>query len=690
MKKELSLTTFNSQPFSNATPLRAGYGTGTQNNTRGTHFRVFRKILALILFALSIYPGWAQNIIIDNTRNELTVSKDDTTKVLLSCRLSFNFRNTDIDSSKKYANAALSLARQINYPRGEANAMSNLGFFYYGQGELPRAFQLELGALEIAENQNYLVEKGNSLRRMGIVYYELGEYQKALDFCGKAMACHRQIGDSLNIGIDYLSATTTYIDMNNPDSAWFCIQKAAEKINTVKDFEPELYYWRGAAYALKKNKDSALADWNKGLQTGLTLKHYRPVSRIYQKMGNLYRKMNQPDSSIVFAKKALEFAKKISNLRTIQLSSQLLFELYDSLHQPEALYYLKIASAAKDSLLGPENMKTILEIIANDNAKQKEILTEKASYQSRLRQIMLATGMGAILIIAILLYVNNRKKQQTNIMLGKQKTEIQETLSQLKATQSQLIQSEKMASLGELTAGIAHEIQNPLNFVNNFSEVNTELMQEMEHEFKSGNASEAFALAETIKLNIEKVNEHGKRADAIVKSMLQHTRASSGQKELTDINALADEYLRLSYQGLKARDKSFNSSIKTDFDGSIGKINIIPQDISRVLLNLYNNAFYAVKEKELQSPNEYKPNVLVTTRRANGMVEITVKDNGNGIPENIRQKIFQPFFTTKPAGQGTGLGLSLSYDIIKAQGGEIKLSSENGKGSEFTVCLPLS
>jgi signal transduction histidine kinase len=246
-----------------------------------------------------------------------------------------------------------------------------------------------------------------------------------------------------------------------------------------------------------------------------------------------------------------------------------------------------------------------------------------------------------------------------------------------------------MASLGELTAGIAHEIQNPLNFVNNFSEVNAELMEEMEQEFKSGNATDAFAIADTIKQNIGKVQSHGKRADAIVKSMLQHSRISSGQKELVNINIMAEEYLRLSYQGIKAKDRQFDTSITADLDVNIGKINIIPQDISRVLVNLYNNAFYAVREKTQQSPNGYAPQVSVTTKKANGMIEITVKDNGNGIPENLWQKIFQPFFTTKPTGQGTGLGLSLSYDIVKAHGGDIKVSSENGRGAQFTVSLPI-
>jgi signal transduction histidine kinase len=268
------------------------------------------------------------------------------------------------------------------------------------------------------------------------------------------------------------------------------------------------------------------------------------------------------------------------------------------------------------------------------------------------------------------------------------KQQIENTLVELKQTQQQLVQSEKMASLGELTAGIAHEIQNPLNFVNNFSEVNKELLAEMKDEMDKGNITGAKEIANDVITNEEKVNHHGKRADAIVKGMLQHSRASTGKKEPTDINALCDEYLRLSFHGMRAKDKSFNADFKTDFDNSIGKINIVPQDIGRVLLNLINNAFYATNEKKKVADSAYVPTVTIVTKKLNSTIEIIVKDNGNGIPQNIIDKIFQPFFTTKPTGSGTGLGLSLAYDIIKAHGGEINVESKEGEGSGFIIQLP--
>jgi len=309
----------------------------------------------------------------------------------------------------------------------------------------------------------------------------------------------------------------------------------------------------------------------------------------------------------------------------------------------------------------------------------------------------LIAGLVIFLFIAIILYRNSLQRKKANSLLSQQKNELETTLATLKTTQTQLIQSEKMASLGELTAGIAHEIQNPLNFVNNFSEVNAELIDELKTELGQDNKQQAIEIANDIKENEEKIIFHGKRADAIVKSMLQHSRSSSIKKELTDINALADEYLRLAYHGMKAKDKSFNVDIKSDFDKTVEKVNVIQQDIGRVILNLITNAFYVVSEKKQQLGDNFEPKVIVSTKAIKpppnggglGAVEISVRDNGNGIPQKVLDKIFQPFFTTKPAGQGTGLGLSLSYDIItKGHGGELKVKTKEGEGSEFIIQLP--
>jgi len=324
-------------------------------------------------------------------------------------------------------------------------------------------------------------------------------------------------------------------------------------------------------------------------------------------------------------------------------------------------------------------------MIIINNRQRKALEKEKRKNAEIEREIKISDAIKKQLEIQV---------AERTAAITRQKEELQHTLDELKNTQKQLIQAEKMASLGELTAGIAHEIQNPLNFVNNFSDVSRELMAEMLEEIKKGNTEEVALIAGDINQNLEKINHHGRRADAIVKGMLQHSRTSKGIKEETDINELADEYLRLSYHGLRAKDKSFNATMHTEFDKSIGKINIIPQDVGRVLLNLVNNAFYAVAEKAKTAGPEYKPTVTVTTKRltpplGDGGVAITVADNGSGIPQSIVDKIFQPFFTTKPTGQGTGLGLSLSFDIIKAHSGDIKVNTEEGRGTSFIIILPL-
>ena len=375
-------------------------------------------------------------------------------------------------------------------------------------------------------------------------------------------------------------------------------------------------------------------------------------------------------------------------------------EAYAELHDYKNAYtFLSEAYQFKDSLekLSGKEEVSLMEMqkqqeqqtaAYNEEKKIQEAEQARTKFKNRVRLYGLLGGLLILIAVAGLLWRNSRQKQKANLVL-------QATLADLKATQTQLVQSEKMASLGELTAGIAHEIQNPLNFVNNFSEVNKELVDELQQELKAGKINEAIEISNDIKANEEKINHHGKRADAIVKGMLQHSSSGTGKKEPTDINKLADEYLRLAYHGLRAKDKSFNATMKTNYDESIGNINIIPQDIGRVVLNLINNAFYAVDEKKKKQP-DYEPVVTVSTKRLGspsgdgGKVEIRVRDNGSGIPQKVLDKIFQPFFTTKPTGQGTGLGLSLSYDIVKAHGGELKVETKEGEFTEFIIQLPFS
>ena len=345
-----------------------------------------------------------------------------------------------------------------------------------------------------------------------------------------------------------------------------------------------------------------------------------------------------------------------------------------------------------------QHLQSILNIIQQDEsitAEQRSAITKSlkdADKELEITAFKLDRTEKVKRTTAILLEETIEELEQKRKAIEETNTALQKSLEELKAAQAQLIQSEKMASLGELTAGIAHEIQNPLNFVNNFSDVSTELVDEMNEEIDKGNLEDAKQIANDLRQNLEKINHHGKRAGDIVKGMLQHSRTSSGQKELTDINALADEYLRLAYHGLRAKDKTFNAATKTDYDETIGLIKIIPQDIGRVVLNLITNAFYAAPlppEGGFRDPQyKHEPLVCVSTKKAGDKIFISVRDNGPGIPQKILDKIFQPFFTTKPTGQGTGLGLSLSYDIVKAHGGELKVETKEGEGTEFTIVLP--
>jgi signal transduction histidine kinase len=395
-------------------------------------------------------------------------------------------------------------------------------------------------------------------------------------------------------------------------------------------------------------------------------------------IAEVFEKLNA-DSAIYHAKLVLQLSQETGIVAKFSEATELLARLFVSTNEPDSAYrYFRLGISARDSLLNIARQN----LSFNEQLNQQELNYEQQKAKNRIRMNTLLGALGTFLLILFFLWRNNRQKQK-----AKAKTE--KAYDQLKSTQAQLIQSEKMASLGELTAGIAHEIQNPLNFINNFSEVNNELIDEMKSELATGNGQSAIEIADDIKQNLEKINHHGKRADAIVKGMLQHSRTSSGQKEPTDINKLADEYLRLAYHGLRAKDKSFNATLKTDYDETIGNINIISQDIGRAVLNLITNAFYAVTEKKKQIGDGYEPTVSVSTKKTNGRVEIKVADNGNGIPQKVLDKIFQPFFTTKPTGQGTGLGLSLSYDIVKAHGGELKVETKEKEGSIFSIQLPV-
>ena len=639
-----------------------------------------KKIGLIFLVSALCFEGFAQNKLTDSLKHLLTITTEDTARVITTIDMALQFRNTRPDSTIYYCEQALALARKIRFKRGEAYALTTTGLALREKGELPQSLELQLQALQMAESNNYPIEAAFCYRRIGLVYMDIQDYPTCLHYLYMALHKQESIPYARGIAIEQMNIAMTYEYMNKPDSALYFNLKAEEGKKLIEDLYPEVSRVFGNIYARKGNQELALTYYNKGIADGLKLNDYRTVSFICADAARMFRQLNQTDSSISFAKRGVQYGQMASYKKGILFSSTILSDLYDTVNPTEALRYFKIAAAAKDSLFGAGNIQTIQTLITKEEGRQKEIELAKAAYKNRLKQVGLLAGLGLILVVALILYRNNRQKQKANIVLEK-------TLADLKLTQSQLIQSEKMASLGELTAGIAHEIQNPLNFVNNFSEVNTELVGELKTEALKGNTAEVIAIANDIQANEEKINHHGKRAEVVVKSMLLHSQGSTGKKAPTDINALANEYLRLAYHGIRSKDNAIMVTMQTDFDETIGEINIIPQDIGRVLLNIFNNAFYAMQEKKKGQDGDYEPVLSLSTKKSGDKVLILVRDNGNGIPAKVVDKIFQPFFTTKPTGQGTGLGLSLSYDIVKAHGGEIKVDTRAGLYTEFEVVL---
>jgi signal transduction histidine kinase len=653
----------------------------------------------------------------------LSKSSNDTDQLRLQATLAasyaFNSDLYNIDSSFAYVRKALETLQKIkssddlhSWPGYNSWMVSILGInasVLHTLGNYLRSLELRLEILKLAEQEKKFFNIINGSIDIADDYLSMKDYSNALEYCRKARSAlsKADVNDpSYGVAetwIDYHSALC-FSGLSLPDSVFLYTKYLYEaglkyKINYAIASACKLF---GDYFSIKGPLDSAFYYYQRAIP--LAYKTFLVQIGISSEKGValLFQKKGQVDSALAYARAALASVEQNkTQLQTwtenpdsyIADISPLIAELYKSRHQLDSAYkYLQLSVELKDSLYNVDKIRQFQNLTFNESIRQQqEIQKEKEArekYQTRLKFYGLAFGIAGLLFLAIVLYRNNKQKQKANGILTHQKKKIENTLNELQRTQKQLIQAEKMASLGELTAGIAREIQNPLNFVNNFSEVNKELIDELTSELAVGNTQSAVEIAANVRENEEKINHHGKRADAIVRGMLQHSRTSTGQKEPTDINALADEYVRLAYHGLRAKDKTFNAETKTDFDQSIGKVNIVPQDIGRVILNLVNNAFYTVNDKAKQNIPGYEPIVVVSTKKPGDKVEIKVTDNGNGIPRKIFDKVFQPFYTTKPAGQGTGLGLSLAYDIVKAHGGEIKVETKEGTGSEFIIQLP--
>jgi len=634
---------------------------------------------------------------LNNFRQMLLEGKDDTNKVnscdSMADMLTFSYP----DTSLFYGQLGLKLANKLNFEHGELLSAKDLGFAYIVLGNYSNSINYLLQSIRISQNLNDTFNIVDNYLGLVFCYREQKDYEKSLYYINEA----RKITRPSDAGLVSLTddvVSSVYEQTNQLDSALFYANRALP----LQKGHSYLMYVLGAI----NSKSGHFSDAQKYYQQALTLSLKDHVQKdvfdTYDGIAELYRREGKLDSAIYFAKLALIPTFGRTFPIDVFRASNLLADIYEIQHKPDsALKYLRQTIILKDSLYSQQKTRDAQNFTFNEQLHQQELKQKieenELQYNSRLHIYILLGGLIVLLIVAAGLWRRNVYRQKSFAQLQKQKqeidtqkTKVERTLDELRVTQSQLIQSEKMASLGELTAGIAHEIQNPLNFVNNFSEVNRELIDEASQAVKTGNSGEAMELLSILKDNEKKINHHGKRADAIVKGMLQHTRVSTGQKEPGNINAIADECLKLSYHAIRAKDKFFEANLETHFDATIDKTPLIQQDIVRVFVNLFNNAFYVVNEKSKQQIQGYEPTVSVTTKKSADRVEIRVRDNGTGIPEKVVDKIFQPFFTTKPTGLGTGLGLSLSYDIIKAHGGEINVNTKEGDYAEFVVQLPIS
>jgi two-component system, NtrC family, sensor kinase len=627
----------------------------------------------------------------------------------------------------EYFLTALSIWNESNNKIGIAKTYYDIANIYGAQGNYTEATKNLYAGLILFEGLNDRKHVASCLYYIGICYSSQGDHAEALKNEYKALTIYQELKDEgwiadcySAIGNENLSQSNYSESLKNQLSALKIYEKLGGSthnwgIPTCYMSIGDIYEKEGDLFYSKANKTTAITKYEDALKNYLAslkiwtdLNNRTGIAGASLGIGNLYIKLNNFIKARNYLAKSLQLSK-ITNIKEIIKESYKSLSELDSAQQKfkQAYEHYKMYMLYRDSLSNQETAKKLLqskmqyefdkkEAVAKAEQDKKDAETKRIKNQQYFAIAALGIVVLAVFMIALIQFRNNQQKQKANLLLQDEKQKVESALSELRSTQSQLIQKEKMASLGELTAGIAHEIQNPLNFVNNFSEVNKELIAEMKEEISKGNYKEVKAIANDIEDNQEKINQHGKRADAIVKGMLQHSSHSEGKKEPTDINKLADKYLKLAYHGIKAKEKLFNATLNTDYDESIGNINIIPQDIGRVILNLITNAFYATNEKKKQNGKDYEPTITVSTSRSpllgrgvGGEVSISVKDNGNGIPKKILDKIFQPFFTTKPTGQGTGLGLSLAYDIVKAHGGELKVKTEEGEGSEFIILLPL-
>lgn len=595
----------------------------------------------------------------------------------------------------EYMMESLKISRSIGDSNTTIEALLAIGFTYAFVEMWDDALKFQAQALDIYREMNDSLGIARIYNDMGVTNMRAGKLEVALDQHKKALAIRLKSKEHYYTFASFLYIGDLLEKLNRIPEAIQYYESAFNytKFSSFRVSQIDAGISLGRAYQKSQDYDKALNMLTLAYEVALEMddRSFQAQAALFK--AKVYLAKENPRLALFWLHNA-EKAAAESSLVYLAEIYQSIGETYSKMGDFRNAYLNQLKySRVKDSMDVAENLEKIARLsnrlefenkqaLQNQNHEKELILKQAEIRREKVTRNFSLFGMFVAMVLMIIAFIRFVEKQKLNKKLS-------ETLSDLKSTQSQLIQREKMASLGELAAGISHEIQNPLNFVNNFSEVSRELISEVFEELSKGNQQDAMNILEDVKENLDKINHHGKRADSIIKGMLQHSRSSSGTKEPTDINALADEFLRLAYHGLRARDKSFNALMKTDFDPKLGKVNVIPQDMGRVILNLITNAFYAANEKRITGKENYQPTVQVSTRKTKDKVMVLVQDNGNGIPQHVLGKIFQPFFTTKPAGEGTGLGLSMSYDIVtKGHGGELTVETSEGLGTTFTIVVP--
>jgi len=649
-------------------------------------FRATALCLLLLLLGLPGPGARAQSPALDKFHQELQEPQPDSSRVLLLCKISDQYWALRTDSAEAYAQQALVLARRIRYPHGECAALNRLGAALR-ESNLARALELFQQSLRLAEATRDVSMQAQNLRSIGIIYVYLRDRQQGLSYYFRALRLGQQLKDDNRVVIDLSNIGLAYDLYNETDSAQYFQEQALTLARRIHSSTNYILYGLGNVARKQGRTAAALAYYRRSIAESEVLHHLRSSNFSYVGLATLYQQQGNADSSIYYARLGCQAAQANGFLRGVLNSSTLLTQDFKARGPADsALKYQSLMLAMKDTLFGQEKVMRLQNVNYTERQRAQQAAADRQTLRAHYRLYALLGGLVMLLIFILLLARSYRQQRQAN-------TALQASLAELKTTQDQLVQREKMAFLGELTAGVAHELQNPLGFVKKFAEVSTDLVDEIngaQRLARDGHLERE--ILDGLKQNLANISQHGQRATAIIKGMLEHARTGTGPRELTDLNALAEENLRLAYQGLLHTYPEFEATLVPRLDPALAPVPVIAQDLGRVLLNLCTNAFYAVRQRQLQEPDtNYHPEVTVLTRALPRGLEIWVRDNGLGMAEGVRAKVFQPFFTTKPVGEGTGLGLSLSHDIVHTgHGGTLTVESEPGVGTTFIITLPLS